>query len=680
MKIVTPAMTELSREGQFSPSVALPAIAAMVRRQRRSVVGAILTVLALTLLVYALVPRRFAARADVKLDQRTDGPTSDGRPARIARNTEIRVLTSNDVVGQVVDQLDLERVPGIGQPKDGPALPVERARAGAMAAVHDRLEIRSSESSFAVAVGYASTDPALAAGIVNRLVDDYVEYRRSGGVRGRESARLRVAADEAHESLIRAQSALTGYRSATSLISSPRQIELIKQEISTLDAQLAAAWTDQKAVEARLDSAAPGRGRASAPTSQRLRELRGEQAQLNAERAKIATRGALDADVAALDARLADINRDTAGENKRVADVLGTVRTARDRTALAAAARDRAGSELREIGTVSQQLARLEASVGSAQRRYASFLGRYRELAAGLRAGSGGPYIIAHAPVPVRPAFPDPLIFGLVGVLAALVAAAGVALAPELLSRGFLSRQQFERKLGIPVIGMVPDLNRVPGAHLPSDDPSAPMDYVLTDSRSAFSAAFRSIHTGLRLDGGAHRPRSVAVSSALPEEGKTTVSICLARSAALAGLRVVLVDCDVRRPAATRYLTAHVEAGLIEVLQGRVPLREALRRDTPSGAWLLAISTDGPVASDLVGSDAMRTLVAQLARDYDLIVLDTAPALALAEARAVAAMADSVLLVARWRTTPIEATRIALDLLTKSDAKVTAAVLTLVAP
>ena len=280
--------------------------------------------------------------------------------------------------------------------------------------------------------------------------------------------------------------------------------------------------------------------------------------------------------------------------------------------------------------------------------------------------------------MPTAPASPRGWRYAAGGLLAALIAGGSVVLARELFALGFRTRRHVEGKLGVPVIGMVPDLTRTAAARGAGGEGVDPIDYLFADPRSPFNAAFRSIHAGLRLGSGSRSPRSVAVSSALPDEGKTTVSICLARSAALAGLRVVLVDCDVRHPAASRALFAHVETGLVEVLEGNASVRQALLRDTPSGAWVLAHSADGAGANELIGSPAMEKLLAGLAHDFDLIVLDTPPALALAEARAVAAMADTVLLVARWRKTPVEATRIALDQLSRAGANVTAAVLSLV--
>ena len=286
----------------------------------------------------------------------------------------------------------------------------------------------------------------------------------------------------------------------------------------------------------------------------------------------------------------------------------------------------------------------------------------------------GGAHVIARAAIPSTPEFPRPWPFAAVGMLAALATGGAVAFVREARVPGFRTRAAAERRLGLPVIGMVPDTSVVPGAAASSTHLG---DLVLSHRQSPFAAAFRSIHVGLGLGRGGDSPRSVAISSAVAAEGKTTVSIGLARSAALAGLRVLLIDCDMRLPAASRALAPQAEAGLADVLGGKVELKHALIRDIPSGAWVLAARPDGQAAAaGLVGSDAMERLLARVAGDYDLIVLDAAPALALAETAALARLADTVLLVARWRVTPVGATRLAFETLRDAGAKVSALALT----
>jgi capsular exopolysaccharide synthesis family protein len=183
----------------------------------------------------------------------------------------------------------------------------------------------------------------------------------------------------------------------------------------------------------------------------------------------------------------------------------------------------------------------------------------------------------------------------------------------------------------------------------------------------------------LRLGHADQTVRTLAICSALPSEGKTTTAICLARSAALAGMRVVLVDCDMRRRASSRSIMAgEANIGLIEVLSGEATLDQALLRDEPTGMLVLGQSKKGAQGYDLLTSEKMEQLVRDLGSRFDFVVLDTAPILPLAEARAVASMADGVLFVARWRRTPVRAAQLALDMLARAGASVQGAALTVV--
>lgn len=628
-----------------------------------------MSVAALTLASYAMVPRRYVANGSVWLDNSIAGNTAQAQanPA-LGRNTELRVLTSNDIAAQVVDTLGLARVRGVGQPADGSAIGVEEGRRRAIQAVVDGLETETNGGSYAVAVRYASGDPVLATGILNQVLDRYVAFRQTGGARARERELLREETDRAHDEVIRAEAAIAAVRSATNPPDEEESAR-IRAEIDALDGQLRSALRDQ-----RIARRSASRSADAAQSGDSSPEL----ARLNTERAELIQRvGTVHPDVVAIDRQIAELIRSSPSSSGGRSDAAVDPRAVRNRVEAIRADRARAEAALRVNERAVSRLDRLSREARTARNKYASLLERYRKLAAPLPAGQGGAYVITRASVPTAPAFPNGPTFILLGTLAALLAAAAAVVYRELVAGGFRTRRHVENKLGIPVIGMVPDLTRLPGARA-GDGRADPIDYLFADGRSPFNAAFRSIHAGLRLGSGSHSPRSVAVSSALPDEGKTTVSICLARSAAMAGLRVVLVDCDVRHPAATRALTAHVENGLIEVLAGTISVREALLRDTPSGAWILGHRSEGTGSDDLIGSAAMENLIAGLAREFDLIVLDTPPALALAEARGVAAMADSVLLVARWRKTPVEATRIALDQLSRAGANVTAAVLSLV--
>ncbi|TVV70151.1 polysaccharide biosynthesis tyrosine autokinase [Sphingomonas solaris] len=655
----------------------LAMIRAALRHHRRWIVAIVLVVLAATLAAYLLVPRRFTAQADLWLDHGFERlgpatPTAAASNGPLARNTEIRLLTSSDLAAGVVDRLGLANVRGLGQPRRGALLPPAVARRQAIAEVRDNLRVQTNGASYAVAVRYTAADPVLAAGIVNHLVESYIADRRTGGARGRARVAMEAQLTGAREERIRNRALASGYQEAISLVRKGRDRNSIFAEIAALDGAIGAAVAQQTDAEARLREARgnAGAGPSGEITSPRIRQLRAAQADAAGSR----TPG----DGATAASRSGDIARELAGEVRRVSRLAENARIAGRNVELLRAARARTVGDLAAGDAAAAQLRQIGDRAAAADLRYADYAQRYAVMMAAQRRDQGTAYLISRGAARNARSLPDPLVFALGGLAAALLAVGAGVLLLEATTKGFRNRRQLERRLGLPVVGMVPDLGGVREADFAADDPMGPPDFLYNHRHSAFSTAFRGIHTGLRLGAGGTGLRSVAICSALAEEGKTTVAICLARSAALSGLRVVLVDCDARRPAASRALSPYVKTGLAHVLEDGADYRDVIQRDTPSGAWFLAQASERLAANGAVSSPAMTALVRELERDFDLVLLDMAPALALSESRELAAAADGVLLVARARRTPVEATMMARDLLEKAGARPVATTLTMV--
>ena len=160
------------------------------------------------------------------------------------------------------------------------------------------------------------------------------------------------------------------------------------------------------------------------------------------------------------------------------------------------------------------------------------------------------------------------------------------------------------------------------------------------------------------------RIRTIAVTSALPGEGKTTASINLALVTALSvGRRVLLIDCDLRRPRVHTALGLRVKAGLAEVLTGSVTFEEAVVRAEGADLDVLAVR-DRPVnPSELLGSPGMRDLIAGVAKRYDRVILDTPAALGLPDAKAVGDQCDGLVMVVRADKTGQEEVQSVLEIL-----------------
>ena len=166
------------------------------------------------------------------------------------------------------------------------------------------------------------------------------------------------------------------------------------------------------------------------------------------------------------------------------------------------------------------------------------------------------------------------------------------------------------------------------------------------------------------------------MTAARPAEGKTTVTLSLARSAALSGERVVIIDCDIRRPTLARLLEAPPGPGLAECLRGTATLAEVIRRDPLTDlAYIPAGSAEADTLA-LFMSERMGHVLQSLRQDYELVLMDAPPAHAMADTRAIAQIADATLFCVRWRMTPRAVVASALELLEAADARVGGIVLT----
>jgi capsular exopolysaccharide synthesis family protein len=192
---------------------------------------------------------------------------------------------------------------------------------------------------------------------------------------------------------------------------------------------------------------------------------------------------------------------------------------------------------------------------------------------------------------------------------------------------------------------------------------------------SAFAEAFRSIRSALLLSRADREVRAVALTSALPGEGKSAAAISLARVLGLGGAKVVVVDCDVRRGVIGR-LAGSGASGVVEVLTGRTTLDAALAKDNADGVWILPAGKAGFTPHDLFAADAGRKLLDELRRRFDWVVLDTPPVLAVSDARVIASLADAVVFVCRWSKTPRRAAAAALAMLDRDGAPVAGVALT----
>ena len=187
---------------------------------------------------------------------------------------------------------------------------------------------------------------------------------------------------------------------------------------------------------------------------------------------------------------------------------------------------------------------------------------------------------------------------------------------------------------------------------------------VMLQPESVVAEQFRSLRA--RIDALAEsRPlRTIAVTSALPGEGKTMAAISLAAVSAMQlARRVLLVECDLRKPVIAASLGLRLDAGLSEILADGAPLEQAIQRAPGTGLDVLAVRALPQNPSELLASDGFRRLLEQLASRYERIVLDLPPTLGLPDAKTVSGLCDVAVFVVHADTTPQADVEAALEVL-----------------
>lgn len=314
----------------------------------------------------------------------------------------------------------------------------------------------------------------------------------------------------------------------------------------------------------------------------------------------------------------------------------------------------------------------LETSAKSYRNLYESFLQRY------MGAVQQETFPIADARI-IVPASPPPgkskpksaLILGL-GLMAGLGLGVGLGLLRDMMDRVFRTSAQIESALRLPCLSLVPLLKDVTP---PAARPPLPGNEIRTISRrsttywaattmplSRFAESIRAIKLAIDLNQSLAANKVIGITSALPNEGKSTIAASLAQLIAHAGKRVIVVDCDLRNPSLSMNLAPSATSGLIEAISGTKQLNEATWHDTSTGLALLPIAKKGPLfhTSELLSAEPTRALFDKLRASYDYVIVDLPPLAPIVDVRATTPLVDCFVLVVEWGRTQINVVQHAL--------------------
>ena len=618
-------------------------------------------------------------------------------------DTEVRILRSDLLALQVIKQLNLDRLPefgGHGQPSSGSlelttdALEPDSARANALlGAFKGSLRVVLEPNTRVINIHYRSPNKELAAHVVNAMANTYIEQNfktrfestmQASDWLSRQLVDLQMKVETSQEKLVK-------YQKDHQILGIDDKQNITTAKLDELNKELTVAESERMQKEsvyrlaeagdtetASAVSAGTTQDKSSENTSALLGKLEEGKGELKLQIAQLSTQfGPAYPKLAQLNSQVQEIDSQIQSEMKKVAGRLrGDYLASLQRENMLHAALEGQKQQANKLNESAIEYSLLKRDFETNRTLYEGLLQKLKEagVTAGLRSNNIRQVDIARTPAsPAEPNVPRNLGFAFV---LGLTSGVGLAFLLEGVDNTVRTPEQAQAISGLPSLGMIPlgsKTSAETNARRLSVATSKEAVELITLSRpqSQMSESYRALRTSLLLTSVGAPPKIILITSALPQEGKTTTSINTATVLAQKGTRVLLIDADLRRPSIHKTLGMGPRAGLSNVLTGGTTLQQAtIRSSSLPNLFVLPAGTPPPNPAELLASAQMIDMLAELREQYDHIVVDTPPTLSVTDAVVLSTRADAVVLVIRSGQTTKPALRRARDILAQVNARV----------
>ena len=553
---------------------------------------------------------------------------------------------------------------GILPPPPDPLTPEERKRRARLSAINglrNNIRLRQVEFSRVIEISYVSTDPRWAARVVNTVAEQYIVDRLEARLEATRSATewLSTRVDDLRTRVQEAEQEVEAAR-ADLVEKSGQGLEVLRNQLSARSgdlAQLRNRLSEAEARQTRISEALAAERDfgtvAEFRSSDVISRYRETERELLSQRANLERSvGPEHPARQRLRLRLEEVRRNIREEAERIAvslaDQLEAMR-AREEDLVA----EIRGLEERVLKQSRSQLEvrQLEREAEASRALYENLLARLKETSAQEDLQSADARILSPAEIPTAPlSSRKTLVVAAAGVMG-LMGGIGILVVLDQLNNTFRTREDLEAASGVRVLATLPLVGR-------RLRPWQVIRRWREKPNSALGETVRNLRTAIMRSNLDAPPGVVMLTSSVPEEGKSTTAMLLAMTTRQMGKKVIIVDCDLRKPALARLLDVDDQElpGLVGVLEGRASVDEAIRVEEELDLHLLmsrAERDEGTVnAADILSTNRFGELVRLLSEHYDLVILDTPPTLVVADARIVASHADAVVYTVRWDSTP----------------------------
>jgi capsular exopolysaccharide synthesis family protein len=580
--------------------------------------------------------------------------------------TEAEILSSRPLVYKLIEELDLKD-------DKGKTLKYKDAVAS--------LKVKPVTGTDLIEVAYQDKDPELSASVVNKLLELYLEDNKTNNQSAAVSARRFISEQlpQVETNLRQAEANLRQFKNSNRVASLTRETDLTVENVSELENEVDAATAELRGIDARYNRLRAQLGmdwqEASAISSlsqslavqKALEQLQEVKVQLTQQRNYFSDSTPQVISLKEQEAQLTNLLNNQIqqtlgpGQSRLISNVnvlsLGDLKQAQI-AEFADLGLQKAGLEeklasLKGIYSGRQQKSdnlpqleerqrELERKVKAAQSTYQTLLSKLQETTLAEQQNIANVRVVSSAVVPDEPAGLGRLVIVALGGLLGALSGLAVAFLLDLQDDTIKDGQEVESLLAYPIQGVIPDFRSLEGESrhdLPrlvsSDDRALPL-----------KEAYQTIHVNLKLLDSTATSKIIAVTSSVPQEGKSTVGANLAVARLQPERRILLIDADMRRPRQHEIWEIPNNVGLSNVLEQTVSCHDAIQNVMP-GLDVLTAGTipDNPVG--LIDSGAMEDVLATLSHNYDQIIVDTPPILGIADTRMLGKMVDGFLFVIR---------------------------------
>jgi capsular exopolysaccharide synthesis family protein len=556
------------------------------------------------------------------------------------------------------------------------------------------LEIKPVEHTRLVKIALSTPDPDLSARLANAHTQAYIQQGVALRSRANEEALrfLEAKLGELKERMEQAEATLNNYRRDKGIISLDEKENIVVERLADLNKRVTEAEAERIGLEAQVQLIRK-RNYDSLPaviSSTLIQTLKEQVARLEGESAQMA------AQFKTGYPRLAQLQAQVTETRERlkyeIQHVVGGIESAY----LAAEARER---ELRakmeqqkemtlRLKDAAVEYALLAREAETNRQLYDSVLQRMKEMGVAAELRASNVSIIEQAEPPLTPSKPKKPLTLFLSACLGLIGGVGLAFFFEHLDNTLKTPEEVERVLGLPNLGVVPDFLSLHGrsygyaphqvldkdgsvrqlmekrengtardglkilAYVPPREPGKELLVVSHHPLSVVAEAYRSLRTGILLSRAAAPPKTILFTSGTQAEGKTSTTINTAVIFAQMGVKVLVIDADLRRPRCHKVLGMSHRLGLTEVLTGQRGPLEMIRSTNIDNLFLLGSGAIPPNPAELVGSKRMRELLASLQEVYDYILIDSPPVMPISDAVLLSTFVDGVVLVVGGQQTP----------------------------